>query len=341
MNQALRITLDGGTTNTRAMLVDGEQVIDQVSTAVGVRESRADQPSPVLAAVGQCLATLAGRHNVDPARTPVIASGMVGSEAGLANVPHQVAPATPVDAASALYLFEDASVWPAPIQIIPGVRTGPNLQVTGALRQALGEDVMRGEETQAWGLWRILSSRDPKLTRRHWLIVWPGSHTKLILVGPEGAILGSFTTLAGELFAAFKSATLLRRSLPEEMPGDYSEDLLDLVNETVNEEGLLRAAFWTRVSDIRSHLNANQRAAWLSSAVIAEDVRTLARHPWMRQFESAPIYVGGDEPRRSLYRKLLARSVAAEVITLAAGDCERASAVGAVFVDSLRTQAGR
>lgn len=341
MHPGLRITLDGGTTNTRAMLVDGERIVDQVSTAVGVRDSRADQPSPVLAAVGQCLATLAGRHKLDSANTPVIASGMLGSDAGLANVPHQVAPATPFEAASSLYSFVDPGIWPGPIRIIPGVRTGPNPEAVGTLRQVLGEDVMRGEETQAWGLWRILSKPERELTRRHWLIVWPGSHTKLILVGPEGAILGSFTTLAGEIFAALKSATLLHRSLSEEMPSEYPEELVDLAYESVHEQGLLRAAFWTRVSDIRSHLNANQRSAWLSAAVIAEDVRTLARHPWLNQFAGSPVFVGGDEPRRGLYCKLLARAAGVKVNALASVDCERASAVGAVFVDSLRPQADR
>jgi 2-dehydro-3-deoxygalactonokinase len=335
----LCITLDGGTTNTRATLVRGTNLLDTVSTQVGVRDSRPNHPSPVLAAVSECLNVLRVRHGLDPAVVPVIASGMIGSDAGLVNVPHLMAPASAAEAARHLHPFVNEAVWPRPICIIPGVRTGPDKSRASSIQQSLAEDIMRGEETQVWGLWLQLSGRWHDAVKRPWVLLWPGSHTKLIAVGADGSVLGSFTTLAGELFAALKSATLLARSLPNEMPVAYTDEIIAEASQTVQEYGLMRAAFWTRVADVTGRMDADQRAMWLSAAVIAADVQSICRHPWLNTESNLTLFIGGDALRRKLYEQIAAPLVQCQVEALSSGECDRAAAVGAVYVHSLKGSA--
>ena len=334
------ITLDGGTTNTRATLVHGTELIDTVSTQVGVRDSRPNQPSPVFAAVAQCLHTLKDRHSLDPEVVPAVASGMIGSDAGLVNVPHLMAPTSAEDAAGGMHAFLDITVWPREIYIIPGVRTGPDAGHASLIRQALAQDVMRGEETQVWGLQQALALSRPEVLEQPWVLLWPGSHTKLISVSADGRIMGSFTTLAGELFAALKSATLLHRSLPEKMPADYPAEILAEAAQTVREQGFMRAAFWTRVADISGVLNPEQRAAWLSAAVIAEDAAALSRHPWLNTDEPATLFIGGESLRRGLYQQMMAPLVRCTVTALSSDECDKAAALGAVCLYRLRGRDG-
>jgi 2-dehydro-3-deoxygalactonokinase len=340
MRQNLWIALDGGTTNTRATLVQNDQIIDTVAESVGVRDSVQDQRSPVLDAVANCLKTLKERHTISADQVDVVASGMLGSDAGLMNVPHVLAPASANLVADSAVEWFDESVWPKPVRIFPGVRTGPDLNQPNFLEQSLAEDIMRGEETQAWGLWQMLLKDRPELVSRPWVLIWPGSHTKMIAMDAQGSILGSYTTLAGELFAALKSATLLRRSMSESGELEYSDEIVDLAARTVWEQGLVRAAFWTRVADVRGTLDANQRSAWLSSAVIGADVDALSKHPWVTGDAGIQIIVGGDKVRQSLYSRLLRQRLNCQIEVLESHYCEQAAAVGAVYLAKIRRQSG-
>jgi 2-dehydro-3-deoxygalactonokinase len=180
----------------------------------------------------------------------------------------------------------------------------------------------------------------PELVSRPWVLIWPGSHTKMIAMDAQGSILGSYTTLAGELFAALKSATLLRRSMSESGELEYSDEIVDLAARTVWEQGLVRAAFWTRVADVRGTLDANQRSAWLSSAVIGADVDALSKHPWVTGDAGIQIIVGGDKVRQSLYSRLLRQRLNCQIEVLESHYCEQAAAVGAVYLAKIRRQSG-
>lgn len=340
MRQNLWIALDGGTTNTRATLVQDDQIIDTVGESVGVRDSVQNQRSPVLDAVANCLKTLKERHSISADQVEVVASGMLGSDAGLMNVPHVLALASANQVADSAVEWFDESVWSKPVRIFPGVRTGPDLNQSNLLEQSLAEDIMRGEETQVWGLWQMLLKDRPEVVSQPWVLIWPGSHTKMIGMDAQGSILGSYTTLAGELFAALKSATLLRRSVTESGELEYSDEIVDLAAKTVWEQGLVRAAFWTRVADVRGSLDASQRSAWLSSAVIGADVDALSKHPWVAGNAGVRIMIGGDKVRQSLYSRLLRQRLNCQIEVLESKYCEQAAAVGAVYLAKIRRQSG-
>lgn len=335
MHKKFWICLDGGTTNTRAtLMVDGKHV-DTISMAVGVRNADDTANSPVKVAISHCLFSLKDRHNLSVDQTPVLASGMLGSDAGLVNVPHLVAPVTFEMSCRSPTRFFDESVWPREITIFPGIKTMPLHTEASVSEHASTADIMRGEEVQAWGLRHLMQEKHPEILTKPWLLLWPGSHTKLISVQADGTIAGSFTTLAGELFAALKSATLLRRSLPESMPSSFPKEIMNECSDTVLRYGLLRAAFWTRVADLSNRLDENQRAAWLSSAVIAADIQGLSRHSWLCQSDRPNVFIGGDSTRQKIYRHLLERQTGIKATCIDPMTCENSAAIGVSLLAGL------
>lgn len=335
MRKITWICLDGGTTNTRATLMVDGLPQDAVTVAVGVRNTIHATDSPVRNAIRESLDILITRHNLQVAETRVLASGMLGSEAGLINVPHLVAPVSSEQAAAYVHSFFDESVWPQTIEIFPGIKTLPANGDHSLLGHAATADIMRGEESQVWGLRYLMQADDPQIINGRWSLLWPGSHTKLISILADGTIQGSFTTLAGELFAALKSATLLRRSLPDQNPPVYPLDLVQQAAECVLQHGLLRAAFWTRVADLSAKLTESERAVWLSSAVITADIQGLVHHPWIEEQNSQTLYLGGDPVRQQLYQSILKEKFGIPAVCISPSLCENAAAYGVSLLAGL------
>lgn len=332
MNSELWIALDGGTTNTRASVVLNGKVTETVKFDVGVRDTHGDGDNPVKAAVRACMDKLIGPLGQDPASVECVASGMLGSDAGLVNLPHVFAPARAEDLAKGSIVWRDPLNPGVPIRILPGVRTGPEKANPDEFAGSLAQDIMRGEETQVWGIREILSATEPESMNRPWLLLWPGSHTKLIAVEADGTIIGSFTTLAGETYSALKSATLLKRSVPDEPTRQIDEPILEKAARAVNSTGLMRAAFWTRVADISCSLSVQERGQWLSAIVTAEDVRCMLEHPWLCQPRFASILIGGEPSRQSAYYCLLSKTLGNRVRPIDTAVIQSAAAVGAVRI---------
>lgn len=341
MKSEIWIALDGGTTNTRGTVVIDGKVTEPMKFDVGVRDTSGEGDNAVKAAVRACLQALLERIGQAPESVEIVASGMLGSEAGLVNLPHVFAPASASDLARGSIVWRDPLNDRMPIRILPGVRTGPSSGAGSMFEHQLAQDIMRGEETQVMGIREWLLANSPEVAAEAWLMVWPGSHTKLIAVEPDGTIAGSFTTLAGETYAALRSATLLKRSVPEESTGHSNADLLDLAAEAVEAHGLLRAAFWTRVADITSTLDLESRGQWLSAIVTAEDVRSLSRHAWVRSGRFRRILVGGESARQAAYVRMLRRNVGRAVEPLRDEAVRDAAALGAVGLGRLSRSSHR
>ena len=87
-NAAKLISVDWGTSNLRAYLVDANGgVIDKVQNDQGIRNSKADFAST--------LAALIEPWQADQPALNVILSGMIGSPSGWVEVPHLPCPALP------------------------------------------------------------------------------------------------------------------------------------------------------------------------------------------------------------------------------------------------------
>jgi len=335
MKSEIWIALDGGTTNTRGTVVIEGTVTETVKFDVGVRDTKGAGDNAVKAAVRACLEELLDRIRQNRESVEFVASGMLGSEAGLVDLPHVMAPANAMDLARGSIVWRDPLSDRIPIRILPGIRTGPSNGTGSQFEHLLAQDIMRGEETQVIGIREWLLARNQEFVSDAWLLLWPGSNTKLIAVEPDGTIAGSFTSLAGETYAALRSATLLKRSVPDESTGQMEEELLDQAVDAVETHGLLRAAFWTRVADITSSLDRERRGHWLSAIVTAEDVRSLSRQAWVRSGRFRRILVGGESGRQAAYVRALRRSVDTTVEPLEDEAVRNAAALGAVSLGRL------
>lgn len=329
------VALDGGTTNTRARLIDvaARRVVATARRPVGVRDAvlaGADRPldravRETLEEVGQA----AGGIRPDL----VVAAGMLSAEVGLTHVPHVVAPAGIDELARGAVVRHLPAIAGSPIIFVPGVRTEAAPGPDGWTKA----DVMRGEECETIGAWMHLrdpdradSSGSVRGSHERSAFLWPGSHTKLVEVDPTGRIVRSQTTLAGEMMQAMARHTLLSASLPDELPDDPDPEAVAIGGRLVGREGLGRAAFLVRVAALTEALGIRERAAFWIGAVVADDVAHLARHPILGA--NPDVWVGGRQPLRKLYAGRLGRVHGAPVFAIDAEVAETASAFGAIAV---------
>ncbi|MDR3633413.1 MAG: 2-dehydro-3-deoxygalactonokinase [Isosphaeraceae bacterium] len=316
------VALDGGTTNTRARLIRDGRIVATARRAVGVRDSiLSDHGNPLASAVRASIEEVLGTaQNGRP--DLIVAAGMLSSEIGLAFVPHVAAPAGIDELAAGMRLLDLPQVCDQPIAIVPGIRSPAGPGPDGWM----AADVMRGEECETVGAWRALR----QCRGEESAFLWPGSHTKLVGVDARGVIVGSHTTLAGELTVALARHTLLAASLPAELPNEPDAESLAAGARIVGREGLGRAAFLVRIAAITQSMSAHQRASFWIGAVVAEDANWLARHPIVA--DDRPLWVGGRQPQRSLYAKWLGELRRGPVVALDDDLAEHVSALGALAV---------
>lgn len=189
------IGLDWGTSSLRAYLFDASgELLDRREAALGITQISD-------AAFRQAFESFcADWLNAEP-RLPVLACGMIGSRQGWREAPYLPCPASLSDLGNALCVLDDLAE--RRFLIVPGLRSA---------EAATAADVLRGEETQIFGLVPERASQTPAL--RH--VVLPGSHSKWV-VTREDTVLGFESYLTGELYAAVSAHTIVGRLFP---PGE-------------------------------------------------------------------------------------------------------------------------
>lgn len=185
------LAIDWGTTNRRAFLIEGGQV---------VRTERDDRGVTSVTDFAAEAAGIRSRFG----DLPMLMAGMVGSNIGWQAAPYVPAPAGIEELAANLLKIDDRTA------IVPGVSvTGP-------------ADVMRGEEVQ------LLGAVAAGLVPHDALLAQPGTHCKWAEM--EGGRIAGFTTaMTGELFAMLRKYGLLSSQLTEEVT--LGQAFLDGVEE--------------------------------------------------------------------------------------------------------------
>jgi 2-dehydro-3-deoxygalactonokinase len=314
------IALDGGTSTTRARLLEDGRVIATARRAVGVRDTvLSGGVSPLAGAVKACLYDL--ESQVTGSRdAPIVAAGMLSAEVGLADVPHVEGPAGLKELAAAAQARHVPGVSDSPILFIPGVRTPAGPGPDGWA----DADVMRGEECETLGALIALGLTGPVA------FLWPGSHSKLVEVDSRGRITRSHTTLTGEITAALAGHTLIAKSLPPVLPDAPDPEAVAAGMRLVVREGLGRASFLVRIADLTGALDPAGRAAFWIGAVIGDDAEHLSRHAILSG--GVALWVGGRQPQRSLYAERLEALHPGPVRSIDDDLSGRASALGAAAV---------
>jgi 2-dehydro-3-deoxygalactonokinase len=167
MNPPALISLDWGTSNLRASLLDSDaRQVEHRSAPAGIMNVKDGLFSGALTAlVGDWIA----KH-----QCPLIASGMIGSRQGWKEAPYLDCPASLEQAADSLTRVEielpEKAAARRELCIVPGLKC---MELNGQF------DVMRGEETQIWGAGHAPGG----------LFVLPGTHSKWAWVDQNGSIV--------------------------------------------------------------------------------------------------------------------------------------------------------
>lgn len=314
-------TIDGGTTNTRVRIWRrGEGgVFFSVSEAVsetGVRNTAIDgNNQKLLAAVGGLLrqaeaearrfvggegpgnASLpqqgepeaAYSGNGDDTVSLILASGMLTSNLGIAEIPHIAAPADLPALAQAMVSrripeLENKMIW-----FIPGIKNRPEAELNEETLSRM--DMMRGEETEAAGLLTALPDpaepESPQLAdavaadgrQGYRILVLPGSHNKYIAVDAAGRICGCFTTLAGELLRALTLDSILAGSLANGFAAEFEAAAFLRGADWGRQTGVGHGAFLCRICDLFAHYSPLQAQNYLLGLLLSDDLAALEKDP--------------------------------------------------------------
>lgn len=272
------IALDWGTSSLRAMLLDVDgAVLETRRQPWGLRQL----PNGGFAGA---LDTIVSGW---PAR-PRIASGMVGSRSGWREVAYLELPAGGEQLARAL-----DGAGPA--------RNGDGIAIVPGLHNAVGPDVMRGEETQLVGL----VAQYPAAADA--TVLLPGTHSKWVSLR-QGAVIDFCTLMTGELFALLRNHSILGTGIDRkaaehagESPG-AGDAFLEGVHcaRDSGAAGVLSRLFATRARMLDGALKTSSVSDYLSGLLIGEEFRSMQVDQRMRT--DRPLWLIGDADLCARYR---------------------------------------
>lgn len=241
MNQATAlIGVDWGSSNLRVFrLGAGGKIVARRANDRGASTLASGQFAEVLTDVaGDWLAEA----------LPVVICGMAGARGRWLEAPYASCPADVSDIATCAVRPTDL----AEVRILPGV---------AVWRDGRLEDVMRGEETQVFGLEQGFDQ-----------IVAPGTHSKWARV--EGRRIVDFrTAMTGEMFAALSAAPSFLAYSDERQPKAFEAGVIrGLENGPLGE-----ALFSARVGMLAGRLPAEGLKDYLSGVLIGAEIAGEAR----------------------------------------------------------------
>ena len=212
----------------------------------------------------------------------VVASGMVSSSMGLRELPYA---AMPLGADGKGLVTERINAGDGlTVLLVSGMRDGDNL--------------MRGEETQAVGLADDIPLADKGI------LVLPGTHSKHV-VFEQGKFIRFTTCFTGELFELLSSQSILRHSIAATPWSESHRDtFLDGVHRAAR-DGLSASLFSVRARDLLGKSSKEENDQFLSGLIIGSEAASLARC-------ELPVYLAASESLRAAYRIALQSELPAD-----------------------------
>lgn len=261
------VALDWGTTSARAYLLDtGGTVLDTAPAGRGVLAvtDGLTTAQDRRAAFEEEFERMCGRWLEAHPALPVLASGMVGSTQGWADVPYQRLP-------------QDLEALAGALTAIP-TRRGPVHVVPGLLADGELPQVMRGEETQILGLLETAHGDAHTGGRRGTVVVLPGTHTKWVHV--EGRrVLDFRTVMTGEVYGLVTRHSILGRlARRPDVPDLEAFDRGVRTSLSADADGgILATLFSARTLPLTGRLAAEQVDDYISGLMIGAEVASWAR----------------------------------------------------------------
>ncbi len=274
--------MDMGTTNTRISLCDKTGVLAQKKGSFGAKFGKTEGKAALYEKTGALFRALLSENGyAEEDLECMTVSGMAGSEMGLCEIPHEVLPTDVYTHARSLVEKKIPEITSLPIFMIPGAK---NMRGDEIL------DVMRGEETEVFGIL-------PHLPREDLVLVLPGTHNKVVSISKSGEILSFVTTLSGEMLDLFVRESILSGSVSFDAKVEKEEVCRG--REYAETFGLNAALFAVRTMGMNGK-SENEMSSFLFGAVLGEDaklIRSLAA--------GKKVFVGGKESLQQIYCALL------------------------------------
>jgi 2-dehydro-3-deoxygalactonokinase len=271
------ILVDWGTSRFRAFLIEGETILDRVSSEEGISALQPGRHAGVFRK--HCLSWLEAEPDA-----PVALVGMVGSREGWRMAPYAACPAGPEDVAHALIEVDVGEGRRG--HIVPGLTSEPQ---PGAI------DVMRGEETLCFGA----GVADG-------IVCLPGTHPKWVEM--KGGRIERFATyFTGEMYALLRHHSMIGRPATEpEDPAGFDLGLAAAERNggtAAKRVGLLHLIFGARAAAVTGRLSTAALGPYISGLLTGDEINgafSLFRKP-----EAVTIVAEG--ARADLFAKALAQ----------------------------------
>jgi 2-dehydro-3-deoxygalactonokinase len=242
------IAIDWGSSSFRAYLMSaGGEALDEIASGDGIA-------SVAAGAYPATLRRLIGRWLDAHPSCPIIASGMVGSRHGWREAAYVKCPAGSLDVAKHLTAVEAGG---RTVHLAPGLSS----------EDEAGADVMRGEETEIFGV------AGPGAR----VIVLPGSHSKWARV-EDGRVAAFKTFITGELFAGLRDHTVagaFARAAPAKAPGEVFALGVERGAAAASgktKSGLLGLLFGARALPLMGALKEDDAGEYLSGLLIGAEI---------------------------------------------------------------------
>lgn len=294
------VTIDTGTTNTRVKVWKDEKVISVSSNEVGVRDtsitgSKQKLQNAVKAAIQD---SLSQADITEDDVSIFLASGMITSNVGLYEVPHALAPAGIKELAQGMKKAVIPEVIDKPIWFVPGIKN--NVQDIN-IENFESMDIMRGEETETFGIIESLKIKGPAI------VILPGSHSKFINLSEDNKITGCVTTLAGELLSIITKNTIISGPLESRFSNKANEMMILKGAQYARTVGLNRACFMIRILDQFTGYDTDDKGSFLEGIVFGTDLMAVKNSTALKLKPELPVIIGGSKALKRTF-EILVRS---------------------------------
>lgn len=300
------LVVDCGTTNLRVTLLDeNKNKLDAVKAEGGVRHTSIDGHNGRLRTMlKESIDTVLSRNGYKAEDVEkCVASGMITSALGLLEIPHVPAPAGAAELRAKMQrkIFEDIA--PFEIEFIPGVR---NFAGPVDLDNFSGMDMMRGEEVEAVGLYKLVAPKGAAM------FVLPGTHNKFVAMDAQGRMLGCMTSISGELLDAVTHHTIIAEAVGHSFVNvdEYDSEYAKAGARECAVSGLGRAAFAGRILSTLGGKDKAKLQSYLLGATLALDVQ--AMQSFVGDQENVEAYIAGKAPLQQCFCDVMEALAAGE-----------------------------
>ena len=169
-----------------------------------------------------------------------------------------------------------------------------------------GMDMMRGEEVEAIGLYKLVKPRGAAM------FVLPGTHNKFVSMGENGEILGCMTSISGELLDAVTHHTIIAEAVGHSFVNadEYDSEYAKAGARECAVSGLGRAAFAGRILATLGGKDKAKLQSYLLGAVLALDVQ--AMQSFVGDQENVEAYIAGKAPLQQCFCDVMEALAAGE-----------------------------